>query len=106
MRRVSRRPRTFGGQIFGQIPPKGCMAAKTGATVALRHAENILGRRINPVIHTRESFRIKYAAGDPFLLDVYRREKIPVLLPSGRTSTEDFEDELRTMATERMAASQ
>jgi transcriptional regulator with XRE-family HTH domain/predicted nucleotidyltransferase len=72
----------------------------------LQQAENTLGRRINPVIHTRESFRIKYTAGDPFLLDVYRREKVPVLLPNGRTSKEDLDDELRTMAAERVAATQ
>jgi predicted nucleotidyltransferase len=72
----------------------------------LQQAENTLGRRINPVIHTRESFRTKYTAGDPFLLDVYRREKVPVLLPNGRTSKEDLEHELRTMATECMAATQ
>jgi len=72
----------------------------------LRQAENTLGRRINPVIHTRESFRIKYAAGDPFLLDVVRREKIPVLLPNGQTSREDLDHELRAMAAERVAAAQ
>jgi predicted nucleotidyltransferase len=72
----------------------------------LQQAENTLGRRINPVIHTRESFRIRYAAGDPFLLDVYRREKVPVLLPPGQTSREDLDSELRTMAAERVATAQ
>ena len=72
----------------------------------LRQAENTLGRRINPVIYARELFRSKYAAGDPFLLDVYRREKVPVLLPDGQTSREDLDHELRTMAAERVAAAQ
>jgi predicted nucleotidyltransferase len=72
----------------------------------LRRAENTLGRRISPVIYTRESFHLKVAAGDPFLLDVCRREKIPVLLPKGRTSREDLDHELRTMAAERVAATQ
>ena len=70
----------------------------------LRQAENVLGRRVNPVIYTSELFRAKYTAGDPFLLDVYRREKLPVVLPNGLTSRKDLEDELRTMAAERVAA--
>lgn len=69
----------------------------------LREAERILGRRINPVIYTRDSFRQKHHAGDPFLLDVCRREKIPVMPASGDSSRRDLDDELRAMVAERMA---
>ena len=69
----------------------------------MRSAEDILGRRINPVIHTPESFRQKYRAGDPFVLDVYRREKIPVHVRSD-LSRKDLDDELRTMVSEQMAS--
>ncbi len=43
---------------------------------SLRQAENVLGRRISPAIYTRDSFRQRCQPGDPFLLDVCRREKI------------------------------
>ncbi len=69
----------------------------------LREAERILGRRINPVIYTRDSFRQKFQAGDPFLLDVYRREKIPVIEPERDSSRKDLDDELRAMVAERVA---
>jgi predicted nucleotidyltransferase len=42
----------------------------------LRTAEQALGRVINPVLYTPESFREKYHAGDPFLLEVVRNQKI------------------------------
>lgn len=69
----------------------------------LREAERILGRRINPVIYTRDSFRQKHHAGDPFLLEVCRREKIPVIPARGESSRRDLDDELRAMVAERMA---
>ena len=70
----------------------------------LRQAERTLGRRINPVIYTRDSFRQKCHGGDPFLLDVYRQEKIPVIPAKGDPSGRDLHDELRTMVSERLAA--
>jgi len=66
----------------------------------LREGERTLGRRVNPAIYTRSSFREKYRAGDPFLLDVYRREKIPVIHPAGNLSHGDLDDELRKMVAE------
>ncbi len=70
----------------------------------LRQAENVLGRRVSPAIYTRDSFRERYQRGDPFLLDVYRREKIPVIQKSGENSRKEVEDELRTMVAERVAS--
>ncbi len=72
-------------------------------SVPLRSAESVLGRRINPVIYTRESFRQKFQAGDPFLLDVYRREKIPIVQRGTAMSREGLDDELRAMVAERLA---
>ncbi|HUT90725.1 MAG TPA: HEAT repeat domain-containing protein [Thermoguttaceae bacterium] len=72
----------------------------------LREAERTLGRRINPAIYARSSFREKYQAGDPFLLDVYRREKIPVIHPGGNSSHGDLDDELRAMVAERVASTE
>jgi len=70
----------------------------------LRGAENTLGRRINPVMYTRQSFEEKYHAGDPFLLDVYRREKIPIIPSSADSSGRSLDDELRAMVSERLAS--
>jgi predicted nucleotidyltransferase/transcriptional regulator with XRE-family HTH domain/energy-coupling factor transporter ATP-binding protein EcfA2 len=70
----------------------------------LRQAETVLGRRISPAIYTRDWFRDRYQRGDPFLLDICRREKIPVLQKNGNNSLKDVEDELRTMVAERLAA--
>lgn len=70
----------------------------------LRDAERALGRRINPAIYSGDSFRKKYQAGDPFLLDVYRREKIPVIGPSPDSSRKALDDELRAMVAERLAS--
>ncbi|NQT17341.1 MAG: helix-turn-helix domain-containing protein [Planctomycetes bacterium] len=69
----------------------------------LREAERTLGRRINPAIYTRDSFREKYHAGDPFLLDVYRREKLPVIAANGGSSQKELDDELRAMVADRLA---
>ncbi|NLX96375.1 MAG: NACHT domain-containing protein [Rhodopirellula sp.] len=69
---------------------------------SLRQAENVLGRRISPAIYTRDSFRERCQRGDPFLLDVCRREKIPVIQSGGKSSQKEFEDELRAMVAERM----
>ena len=68
----------------------------------LRNAERVLGRRINPAIYPHHLFVQKFQTGDPFLLDVYRNEKIPVL---GRGLTQkDLDDELRAMVAERLAS--
>jgi predicted nucleotidyltransferase len=72
----------------------------------LREAERTLGRRISPVIYSRESFQERCHAGDPFLLDIYRREKIPVIGAEGDSSREGLDDELRTMVAERLASAQ
>lgn len=71
---------------------------------SLATAEKSLGRQINPVIYSRQSFCQKYQSGDPFLADVYRREKIPVLGPGKTPTVQDVNDELRTMAAERLVA--
>ncbi len=68
----------------------------------LRTAERTLGRRIGPAIYTRDSFQQKYQSGDPFLADVYRREKIAVMPPSA--SRRELEDELTAMVAERLAS--
>jgi predicted nucleotidyltransferase len=67
----------------------------------LRQAEKSLGRRINPVLHSRGDVQRKYQSGDPFVMDVYRREKIPIW-PAG-ISRKGLDDELRTMVAERVA---
>ena len=69
---------------------------------ALRDAEKTLGKRVNPALYTRRSFQKKYQSGDPFLVDVYRREKMPVI-PSG-ASRRELDDELRAMVAERLAS--
>ena len=70
----------------------------------LREVENSLGRRINPVIYSRESFREKTQAGDPFLLDITRRQKIPIVGPGTTPTVQEVNDELRAMAAERLAS--
>ena len=77
-----------------------------GLSGPLREAEKTLGRRINPAIYTRESFRERFQAGDPFLLDVYRREKISVIQPEGESSHGGLDDELRAMVAERLATTE
>jgi predicted nucleotidyltransferase len=42
----------------------------------LDRARSIVGRQINPVVYDRETLRATYHAGNPFLQDVLRREKI------------------------------
>jgi predicted nucleotidyltransferase len=69
-------------------------------SVPLRDAERTLGRRISPALYTRAAFRERYQTGDPFLIDVCRREKIPVI-PSG-ASRQELDDELRAMVAERL----
>lgn len=70
-------------------------------STSLRQAEKTLGRRINPALYSRGDVQRKYQSGDPFLTDVYRREKIPVS-PAG-FSRKDLDNELRAMVTERVA---
>jgi len=70
----------------------------------LRTGEKTLGRRISPVIYTRAAFVQKYRSGDPFLMDVCRREKISLLGPRNSSLQEDLNDELRAMVAEQMAS--
>jgi predicted nucleotidyltransferase len=44
--------------------------------VTLHTAEATLGRTVNPVLFSPEKFREQYREGNPFLLDVVRKEKI------------------------------
>lgn len=74
-----------------------------GLSGPLREAERTLGRRINPAVYTRNSFQKKYQAGDPFLLNVYRREKIPVIAAKGGSSQKELDDELGAMVADRLA---
>lgn len=69
----------------------------------LRKGESTLGRRINPAIYTVDAYQKKYQAGDPFLLDVYRREKLFVMSRRSGVSQKDLDDELRAMVAERLA---
>lgn len=59
----------------------------------LMRAQETLGRQINPVIYSSPGFRQKYRAGDPFLLNVVRHEKIFV---------KGTADELRVMIAEEL----
>ncbi len=43
---------------------------------ALHASEQILGRTVNPVLFSLAKFREQYREGNPFLLDVVRKEKI------------------------------
>ncbi|HTU22986.1 MAG TPA: HEAT repeat domain-containing protein [Gemmataceae bacterium] len=43
---------------------------------ALHGIEQTLGRTVNPVLFSAEKFRDQYREGNPFLLDVVRKEKI------------------------------
>ena len=70
----------------------------------LGNAERTLGRRVNPVIYSRDSFREKCHAGDPFLLEVCRREKIAVALSGRSPSRRELEDELRELVGDRLAS--
>ena len=72
----------------------------------LRSSEKTLGRRISPVIYIRAVFVQKYRSGDPFLVDVCRREKISLLGPRDSPSQGDLNDELRAMVAEWMAPTQ
>jgi len=44
--------------------------------LALQLPERVLGRTINPAIYLPEKFREQYREGNPFLLDVVRRDKV------------------------------
>jgi predicted nucleotidyltransferase len=85
--------------VIGEVGLKGLSGP-------LREAEAALGRRINPAIYTPEAFREKYQSGDPFLLDVYRREKIPVIGPAEDSAHGGLDDELRAMVAERVATTE
>ena len=43
---------------------------------ALHTAEQTLGRTVNPVLFSPDKFRAQYREGNPFLLDVVRKDKI------------------------------
>lgn len=62
----------------------------------LDRAEKTLGRQVNPVIYDRPTLIEKYHAGNPFLRDVLRREKIFV---------KGAENELRDMVVSQSARS-
>jgi transcriptional regulator with XRE-family HTH domain/predicted nucleotidyltransferase len=64
-------------------------------TSPLSNAEHTLGRRVNPVIYSPESFRQRYHSGDPFLVDVIRNPKIFI---------KGSNDELRALGAERTSA--
>jgi predicted nucleotidyltransferase/transcriptional regulator with XRE-family HTH domain len=55
--------------ILGDIRLKDLAAA-------LHPAEQILGRTVNPVLFSTDKFRDQFREGNPFLLDVVRKEKI------------------------------
>jgi predicted nucleotidyltransferase len=61
---------------------------------ALHSAGQHLGRTINPALYTPASFKEKYQAGDPFLLEIVRKDKL--FLKGGS-------DELREMVAERLS---
>lgn len=75
-----------------------CLIGQVGLkelSTSLETAEHTLGRRVSPVIYSPESFRLKVASGDPFLLDVWRRDKIFL---------KGTNDELREMVADRLVA--
>jgi predicted nucleotidyltransferase/HEAT repeat protein/transcriptional regulator with XRE-family HTH domain len=59
---------------------------------ALHSVEQTIGRTVNPVLFSPDKFRDQYREGNPFLLDVVRKEKI--FLKGGR-------DELTTLVADR-----
>jgi predicted nucleotidyltransferase len=63
-------------------------------TAQLHTAEQALGRVINPALYTPASFKEKYQAGDPFLLEIVRNQKI--FLKGNR-------NELRDLVAERLS---
>jgi hypothetical protein len=80
--------------VIGQVTLKDL-------STPIRAAEKTLGRRVSPVIYMRTAFEQKYKSGDPFLIDVYRREKIPLIDAGGGSSQEGLDNELRAMVAER-----
>jgi predicted nucleotidyltransferase len=69
----------------------------------LRDAERTLGRRIQLALYTRDVFCERFQSGDPFLIDVCRREKLPVIIAGASVVEKDIDDELRAMVAERVA---
>jgi predicted nucleotidyltransferase len=55
--------------IIGEVRLKELAAA-------LHKPEQILGRTVNPVLFAPEKFREQYREGNPFLVDVVRKEKV------------------------------
>lgn len=72
---------------------------------AIRQAEHTLGRAVNAVIYTYESFIQKLHSGDPFLTAVVRESKIPLKIGDRELSVEELDGELRTVEAERLARS-
>ncbi len=70
---------------------------------AIRQAEHALGRAVNPVIYSVETFVERLHAGDPFLTEVIRESKIPLRTGSRGLSVEELDGELRAMEAERLA---
>lgn len=69
----------------------------------IKQAEQTLGRDINPVIYSRKTFVEKLHAQDAFVTEVVHDAKIPVRIGDKVWSIQELDDELGTMATERMA---
>jgi len=72
-----------------------CLIGQVGLkelSLPLEAVEHTLGRRVSPVIYSPDVFRSKVAAGDPFLLDMSRREKLFL---------KGSDDEFRTMVADR-----
>jgi predicted nucleotidyltransferase len=49
---------------------------------AAQRLERQLGREINYTVLTREEFRARQARKDPFLQDVWRNQRVPLLVPA------------------------
>jgi hypothetical protein len=72
-------------------------------SATIRKAEQTLGRTINPVIYTVQTFTEKLHAGDPFLTEISGDAKIPLRVRNRDISSEELNDELRTVEAERLA---
>jgi predicted nucleotidyltransferase len=48
-------------------------------TPGLKRAEQELGRQVNAVVYPREEWKTRYGAGDPFVRQVARGEKVFVI---------------------------
>jgi hypothetical protein len=71
-------------------------------TPLLKNAERILGKQINPTIYSVQRFRDKLREGNHFLTTVVREPKIPISVAGALLSEKELNDELGTMAPERL----